>query len=298
MSVEPTRLRQVTLWEAASRSDEIKTDIHLVGGWEDHNFLGGLRDFNVTFKPGRRPLPVRINNLRGPVKPLPEERLKIELRQPGFIEARTTGSSARVQRLPAARGGEPARPAGRRLPRAEAARRRGAHVLEEALRRPRLHLPGREPFAYSRPRPGAENVFLSFPELVTHLDFRDNAVRPHSGIYLGNTFQVAGGIFGGTATDVRVQPEVRTYLPMAHGLTFATRASVGFLWSSNYGKNWNGELENSAASPRAPGRRRQAARSSCTTSRSCTSAVSSPADRRPTAGFRFSGSLRTGSFRF
>jgi outer membrane protein insertion porin family/translocation and assembly module TamA len=106
------------------------------------------------------------------------------------------------------------------------------------------------PFAYVQNLdPALETVILSFPELVAHLDLRDDSVRPHSGIYLGNTFQVAGGIFGGTATDVRVQPEVRTYLPIAHGLTFATRASVGFLFSSNYGKDWNSELESSATAP-------------------------------------------------
>jgi outer membrane protein insertion porin family/translocation and assembly module TamA len=105
-----------------------------------------------------------------------------------------------------------------------------------------------DPFSYvGALDPGLEPVILSFPELVTHLDFRDDPVRPHKGIYLGNTLQVAGGIFGGTATDVRIQPEVRTYVPLARGVTFATRASVGFLWASNYGHNWNTELTNSAA---------------------------------------------------
>jgi len=56
---------------------------------------------------------------------------------------------------------------------------------------------------------------------------------------------VAGGIFGGTATDVREQPEIRTYLPIAHGLTFATRASVGFLGFTNYARDWNAQLERS-----------------------------------------------------
>ena len=44
-----------------------------------------------------------------------------------------------------------------------------------------------------------------------------------------------------------MQPEVRTYVPIARGVTFATRASVGFSWPSSYGKNWNAELEASAA---------------------------------------------------
>ena len=88
--VQPTRLRQITLG-GGIEIDEIKTDLHLVVGWEDHNFFGGLRDFSTTFKPGVVLYPLRIDNLKGPVQPLPEEWFKAELRQPGFIEARTTG---------------------------------------------------------------------------------------------------------------------------------------------------------------------------------------------------------------
>src|SRR6202035_5829122 len=66
VKTEPTRLRQITLGGGVE-IDEIKTDLHLIAGWEDHNFLGGLRDFNVTFKPGVVLYPVRIDNLQGPV---------------------------------------------------------------------------------------------------------------------------------------------------------------------------------------------------------------------------------------
>jgi hypothetical protein len=34
---------------------------------------------------------------------------------------------------------------------------------------------------------------------------------------------------------VRVQPEARGYIPLARGITLATRGSVGFLFASNYG---------------------------------------------------------------
>ncbi len=90
VKVEPIRLRQITLG-GGIELDEIKTDLHAVAGWEDHNFLGGLRDFEVTFKPGAVLYPVRIDNFNGPVKPLPEERLRMALRQPGLFEARTNG---------------------------------------------------------------------------------------------------------------------------------------------------------------------------------------------------------------
>ncbi|HEY3818654.1 MAG TPA: POTRA domain-containing protein [Polyangiaceae bacterium] len=250
VKVQPTRLRQVTLG-GGLEIDEIKTDLHLVAGWEDRNFLGGLRDFNVNFKPGVVLYPVRIDNLKGPVKPLPEEWFKTELRQPGFLEARTTGFiRPQFNIFPLLVEVDP--PANAPVV--------GYREIKVPIGVDRTFwkklfvsldytFQAENPFAYVQSLDAAlETVVLSFPELVAHLDFRDSPVRPHKGIYLGNNFQVAGGIFGGTATDVREQPEVRTYLPLAHGLTFATRASVGFLFSSNYGKSWNRELESSAAS--------------------------------------------------
>jgi outer membrane translocation and assembly module TamA len=249
VKAEPTRLRQITLG-GGLEIDEIKTEIHLVTRWEDHNFLGGLRDFSVTFKPGVVFYPIRINNLQGPVQLLLEEWFKTELRQPGFIEARTTGfvrPQFNVFPLLVEVNPPPSAPVvGYREGKLSVGVDRT--FWKKLFVSIGYNLQVENPFAYVQGLdPALETVFLSYPELITHLDFRDNATRPHSGIYLGNTFQVAGGIFGGTATDVRLQPEVRTYLPIAHGLTFATRVSVGFLWSSNYGQNWQAELESSAA---------------------------------------------------
>ncbi len=52
-------------------------------------------------------------------------------------------------------------------------------------------------------------------------------------------FEIAGGPFGGTATDVRVQPTVQGYIPVAHGVTFAVSASAGLLFpaTSTYGSS-------------------------------------------------------------
>jgi outer membrane protein insertion porin family/translocation and assembly module TamA len=253
VKVQPTRLRQITLGGGVE-IDEIKTDVHLVAGWEDHNFLGGLRDFSVTFKPGIVLYPVRIDNLTGPVKPLPEEWLKTELKQPGFLEARTTGFiRPQFNIFPLLVEVNPPADAPvvgyREIKLPVGVERTFWKKLYVSLD---YTFQVENPFAYVQALdPALETVFLSFPELVTHLDFRDDAVRPHSGVYLGNILQVAGGPFGGTATDVRVQPEVRTYVPIRHGLTFATRASVGFLFSSNYGKNWESQLTKSDVSSAA-----------------------------------------------
>ena len=254
VKVDPTRLRQITLGGGVE-VDEIKTDLHLVGRWEDHNFLGGLRDFGVTFKPGVVLYPVRIDNLHGPLQPLPEERLETALRQPGFLEARTTGfARPQFNVFPLLVEVDPPANAPvvgyREVKLPIGLDRTFFRKLYVALD---YNFQVESPFAYVQALdPALETIFLSFPELVTHLDLRDNPVRPHSGIYLGNTLQVAGGIFGGTASDVRVQPEARTYIPLSRGTTFATRASLGFLWSSNYGKKWLDELKNSATTSGVP----------------------------------------------
>jgi len=256
VKTEPTRLHQITLG-GGLEIDEIKSEAHLVAGWEDKNFFGGLRDFTVTVKPGVVFYPLRIDNFHGPIKLLPEEWLKTELRQPQFIEPRTA-AFARPQfnifPLLVEVNPPPSSPVVgyREVKLPIGVDRTFWKKLYVALD---YNLQIENPFAYVQGLdPALETVFLSFPELVAHLDLRDQATRPHSGLYVGNTFQIAGGIFGGTATDVRVQPEVRTYVPVARGVTFATRASIGFLWSSNYGKNWQAELESSAATsePGAP----------------------------------------------
>jgi outer membrane protein insertion porin family/translocation and assembly module TamA len=250
VKTEPTRLRQITLG-GGLEIDEIKTDLHGVATWEDHDFLGGLRDFTVTFKPGVVLYPLRINSFSGSLQPLPEEWLKAELKQPGFIEARTEGfvrPQLNVFPLLVEVNPPPDAPVvGYREVKAPVGVDRTFWKKLYVSLDYTFQL--ENPFSYVQPLdPALENVFLSFPELVARLDFRDDPVRPHKGVYLASTLQVAGGVFGGTATDVRVQPEVRTYVPIMRGLTFATRASVGLLFSSNYGKGWNDELERSAAS--------------------------------------------------
>lgn len=249
VKVEPVRLRQITLG-GGLELDEIKDELHLVAGWENHNFLGGLRDFAVSFKPGVVLYPYRIDNWTGQLRPLPEERLKLELKQPGFVEARTDAfvrPEFNIFPLLVEVNPSPVAPViGYRevkLP-----------IGVDRILWKRLYVALDYTFQIENPfsyvgvfDPALQTIYLSFPELVAHLEFRDNPIKPHKGVYLSNTFQVAGGIFQGSGSDVRVQPEVRTYIPVGRGVTFATRASVGFLWSTNYGKNWHNELENSAS---------------------------------------------------
>ncbi|MGH7435931.1 MAG: BamA/TamA family outer membrane protein, partial [Polyangiaceae bacterium] len=106
-------------------------------------------------------------------------------------------------------------------------------------------------FSYYTP-PGASfdqslpGVLLSYPQLVTTLDFRDDTVHPHFGFYLSNDLQVAG--LGGDADDIRISPEARGYIPLAKNVTLAARAALGFLFASNYG-GYVHHLETSNTAP-------------------------------------------------
>ncbi|XYH98912.1 autotransporter assembly complex protein TamA [Sorangium sp. So ce1128] len=91
-SVEPAALRAVRLGGGAEVGSRVEA--HLVAGWEDRNFLGGLRRFNVEARPGLVFYPVEFSTLLGSelgdrFRLLPEIQLRSELRQPGAFEHRT-----------------------------------------------------------------------------------------------------------------------------------------------------------------------------------------------------------------
>jgi outer membrane protein assembly factor BamA len=250
VQVEPANLRSLRLGGGAE-FDAIKTDVHALVGWEDRNFLGGLRDFNVELKPALVFYPMRINNFTEPTNLLPGERLRVQLRQPGFIEARTVGFfQPEFNVFPLLVDTNP--PAGTPVvgyvePKASVGlnRRFGKHVIATLA----YNVQAEFPFAYVQGSAGTENILtdlsplgLLFPQLITTLDLRDNAIHPHSGVYLSNDFQVAG--FPGTSlpADFRVQPEARGYVPIAHGVTLALRSKLGFLFGANYGTAFRNDL--------------------------------------------------------
>jgi outer membrane protein insertion porin family/translocation and assembly module TamA len=204
--------------------------------WEDHNFLGGLRSFRVELDPGVVLFPTRIDHVVAPTRLLPEERLRLQLKQPGFIEPRTNlyvrpefnifplliRSDESAESVIGYREGK------------------GSTFLDRAYGKfyssVGYNIQVENPFTYKGPLdPDLPTLVISYPEVNARFDFRDDRVHPHKGIFLATNFQFAGRPFGGDARDIKVQPEVRTYLPLASGVTFATRASVGLLYPRNYG---------------------------------------------------------------
>jgi outer membrane protein assembly factor BamA len=231
VAVEPSRLR-VLKFGGGVEFDEIKTDFHLLTGWEHKNFLGGLRDLSIEAKPGVVLFPIRIDYYKGPYVPLPEERFRMQLRQPGFLEARTTGfirpefNVFPLLVTPNPISGAPA--VGYVEPKGSVGVDRRLWKLYTSLS---YNFQVEDPFAYPGTQaldPKPPLIILSYPQLITNLDFRDDAIHPHKGVFIGNNLQFAG--LGGNAEDVRIHPELSGYIPLGHRVTFASRASVGFLW--------------------------------------------------------------------
>jgi outer membrane translocation and assembly module TamA len=247
IQVEPTKLRTLRLG-GGFEFDETKTDVHVIASWEDHNLLGGLRDFSVSLKPGVVLYPLAANYLVVPNRIFPEERLRMQFRQPAFLEARTTGfvepelnaypllveptsSNAQTVAATAVIGYlEPKISIG-------AERRFGTLFFAKLA----YNLQGELPFYYFVP-PGVAptvppKVVLSFPQLVAQLQFLDNPTKPHAGFSANLDLQAAGGPFGGTATDVRIQPDVEGYIPIGKRVTFAVTGSLGMLFAHDYGES-------------------------------------------------------------
>ncbi|HKO47081.1 MAG TPA: BamA/TamA family outer membrane protein, partial [Polyangiaceae bacterium] len=113
------------------------------------------------------------------------------------------------------------------------------------------------PFTYQLDVPaGLTQVRVAFPALVTTLDLRDDPVRTHKGVYLATTLQVADKVFGGSVSDLKIQPELRSYFPITKkSVTLATRVTMGFLIPRDYGntlKTGTAERQEAVLNPEDP----------------------------------------------
>ena len=236
IKVEPTRLRTIKLG-GGLEFDALKSDVHGVIGWEHKNFLGGLRNFQVELRPGVVLYPLRVSNIVVPSEFFPEERLRVELRQPGLFEARTAGfirpelDTYAVLIRPDPDPKDPV------LGYIESRNSVGAdRTFGPMYVAVTQNVQYDVPFSYANGKnPNLTPLLISYPELQVALDFRDDKVHPRKGIFLSGKFQYAGGPFFGDARDFKVQPEARFYVPIFRKLVLAVRGTVGLLYPSNYG---------------------------------------------------------------
>lgn len=249
--VTEAALRTATVG-AGARLDVLRLAGHLRLGWEHRNFLGGLRNFTATAIPGVTLFPTRIDFLRPPTRLLPENSLNLTLRQPSFLEGRTTGLlevSYNIYPLlyPLTEGTDPERE--RIIGYNEVGSRAG---LERAFWQRRVPITlsynwrANFPFAYQGTTvEGLETVIVSYPELAAALDLRDHPIHTTSGAYISSAIQFANPSLGGLVTDVRIQPEARGYVPLDNSrrVVLAARAGFGFVFPFNYGETLDPESQ-------------------------------------------------------
>jgi outer membrane protein insertion porin family/translocation and assembly module TamA len=236
VKVELSKLHQLTLG-GGIEFDPIKTDLHVVVGWDNHDFLGGLRNFHAHVKPGVVLYPLRMQTpLDAPTNLLFEEKARVELHQPGLFEARTDGVvSSEVNAFPVLLTPEQGAPGVPVIGYLENKNAVGVdRAIGPALVTLTYNFQHDQPFPYLGPLdPTLGPINLSFVDLAVRFDFRDDKLHPHSGVYVLNDLQFAG--LGGDARDLREKPDVRVYVPLARGLTWGLRGAFGFLDPFNYG---------------------------------------------------------------
>jgi len=253
--VHEGELRTVRLGGGAT-FDVLRLNLHLRTGWEHLNFLGGARDLALTATPGIDLYPTRLDGKAplAPTRALLENSIQLKFKQPSFIEARTTGTidaryDIRPLLYPLPGGSDPKkeRIVGYQtvstnlgiqrqffLPRVRSVR--GQLTIE-----PSYNWQANFPFTYQQDLPaGLARVMVAFPALVTTLEYRDDPIETHAGFSITNSLQVADKIFGGSVSDVRIQPEIRTYIPITKkSVTLASRVTMGFLFPRDYGQTLN-----------------------------------------------------------
>ncbi len=235
-----------------ARFDVLKFANSVLVGWEDRNFLGGMRSLRVEDRFGLIYFPMRFGRFEAPIRALPENHLRMTLRQPSFLEGRTegilrtdVGVAPVLYRLPEGTDPEDERIIGFLKLKGTAGVSR-AFFRQHVKVQPALNWEENVPTTYRRQGPnpaGLEPVRVIYPDLFLDLDFRDDPVTPSQGMRFINTVEVAGLLHLGDVTDVKVQPDLRVYLPVGGPrVTLAVRSSVGLLFPQDYGQSLDPEF--------------------------------------------------------
>lgn len=233
---EESKLRALLLG-IGGEFDALKADAHLIGGWQSANFFGGLRRLDVRFKPGIVFYPTRLQTpIRAPETPLYEHRLSATLRQPAFLEKRLTAIGyAEYSIFPVLLSTPTDDVLGYHEIRGELGVER--KFWDRLLLGPRYGFQTNIPFDYVGHIENVQTLKISYVELNVAFDLRDDPLKPRRGLWLGGEIQSAGRILQGDADDVRMQPEVRGYVPLHKKVVLAMRSSFGFLFPGNYRQN-------------------------------------------------------------
>jgi outer membrane protein insertion porin family/translocation and assembly module TamA len=241
VTVTESKLRSVKLGPGFLL-DPLRDDVHVVASWEHRNFLGGLRDLTLS----ARPLLMLKPGLFSVKSARPGFSADGQLRQPSFLEGRTTGSvSTSFAILP-----DPTNDYRTTSLRGSLGvdRRFGPSVALGLYYRRGFDVPVAYAGGYLPPNvlPGnRSSVQIGYLELLASVDLRDDPLIPRRGLYASVSLQYAMAtklFYGGDFGDVRVQPEIRLFAPLSKHVVLAFRLMAGFVFPRNY-------------SPHDPGRR-------------------------------------------
>jgi outer membrane protein insertion porin family/translocation and assembly module TamA len=257
--VEESPLRSIRVG-IGGKLDPLQLSTHVALGWENRNFLDGLRNLSINTQPGLIYFPTRfdLSALQAPNRALFVNRLKATLEQPAFLEGRTTGSlSFDFNLFPVLYAQSDAN-----SPVVGFAELRARAGLERALFGHRLRLSAsfngqhEQPVDYAALALGKhvnandallDPLLITYPEIQASFDLRDNPLEPRRGSYFSLNVQSALLATGSDTQDLRLRPEARFYLPISGRVTLATRAAVGFLYSGDYGETQSLETADQAA---------------------------------------------------
>ena len=193
-------------------------DLHLLLFLEHRDFLGGLRRIRLEDRPKLILQTQRTGQSNRRVTPRPGNELRLEFRQPAFLESRTTLTfGARWDYGPDPNQGF------------------FRHDVDTSIRVSRPFFEGKLILSagvhWNLQRTTDDQVSsdhtVQFFEEYVQLDLRDDSRRPREGLFVSLGFHQSPAFMGSSWTYYRFTPEARAYLPLPLGAVFAMRLGLG-----------------------------------------------------------------------
>ncbi|MCA9529834.1 MAG: BamA/TamA family outer membrane protein [Myxococcales bacterium] len=199
-------------------------DVHLLGRYKHRNLFGGMRQLTLE----ERPRMIFQQAFPRPDRPRFGNTVRAELRQPGFVEPRTTLIVSAQHTF----GPDPYDTFFRHRVDTEVALERaffgGKLFTRVGLHNSLYRVPSGEHTFDGGPPPS--NSVITFPEQIVRLDLRDDPQRPHGGAYFEVNAQEAGYFLPSSWDYVRLTTDARLYAPLPLGITLAGRFALGMLF--------------------------------------------------------------------
>ncbi len=245
---EPAKLGTVKLGGGIEAGDPVAT--RGIVGWQNKNLFGILDSFNIEARPRLVLYPWKLSTLfsRAPFRVVPEITLRAQYSFPFPFEPRTTvfaQAEASIARPPNIQTPDDAQRTDNILGYQQVSGRWGVQrkfFLSRFLVAPSFNMTFANPFSYNLDKPpeGLLPLSIRFLELFLEVDLRRgrnkwDPINPRAGAYIATDVQLGGYFLGGNASDVKVKPELRFFVPLSRKVVLAGRIATGLLFTHSYG---------------------------------------------------------------